>query len=321
MERGVGIEASPRRGGGAGSCITKVLLAQVMDIADRCGATTIFVSGEALGSHVIPPELQNGKHRVLYVVGGEGETEHEEPESEDILRIPDVPLTRMSQVKVAAVLALGRGLIGHGDVVVFLTGQAGSGVLDTLIAMEVDREAELFRFIADAERIPKGVRPEVVARIIDLATELGAEGREGRPVGALFVIGDTERVVEFSRQLILNPFHGYSAEHRNVLDSHMEETVKEFSSIDGAFLVRGDGVMEACGVFLKTSSGGDLPQGLGTRHHVAAGITAITDSLAVAVSQSTGTVTLFRNGHILTEILRSRWSGRRIDRGRDDDMN
>lgn len=321
MERSTEIDVVPRQGGACGSRITRVLLAQVLDVADRCGANTIFISGEALGAHDAPPELRTTRHRLLYVVAGDGDGTYDEVEREGILRIPNVPLTRMSQVKVAAVLALGRGLIGLGDVVVFLTGQAGSGVLDTMIAMEVDREAELFRFITDAARIPKGVRPEVVARIIDLATELGAEGREGRPVGALFVIGDSDRVTAFSRPLVLNPFHGYEPERRNILDTHMEETVKEFSAIDGAFLVRGDGVMEACGVFLKTSSGGDLPHGLGTRHHVAAGITALTDSIAITVSQSTGTVTIFRGGHILTEILRSRWHGRRgSDRGRDEDM-
>lgn len=293
-----------------GACITRVLLRQVLCVADECGARTIFVSGEALTHARLPEELLTGRHRILYVVGRDRGMTMAPRDGETILSIPDVPLTRMSQVKIAAILALGLGLIGHGDVVIFLTGQAGSGVLDTLCAMEVGREAELFHYIGDLERIPKSVRPEVVARVLDLATELGAEGREGRPVGALFVVGDSERVMGLTRPLVLNPFYGYQPEHRNILDARMEETVKEFSSIDGAFVIRGDGVMEACGVFLKTTAGGDLPQGLGTRHHVAAGITAVTDSIAVAVSQSTGTVTLFRGGHILTDILRSRWLGR-----------
>ena len=45
-----------------------------------------------------------------------------------------------------------------------------------------------------------------------------------------------------------------------------------------------------------------LPQGLGARHHAAAGITAVTEAIAITVSESTGTVTIFRHGLIVTEI-------------------
>ncbi|MBN1909600.1 MAG: diadenylate cyclase [Pirellulales bacterium] len=50
----------------------------------------------------------------------------------------------------------------------------------------------------------------------------------------------------------------------------------------------------------------ELPQGLGVRHHAAAGITAVTDSLVVTVSESAGTVSIFRNGAIVTEIEKLR---------------
>jgi DNA integrity scanning protein DisA with diadenylate cyclase activity len=45
-----------------------------------------------------------------------------------------------------------------------------------------------------------------------------------------------------------------------------------------------------------------LPQGLGTRHTAAAAITQATDSVALAISESTGKVTLFRQGKIMTVI-------------------
>ena len=83
---------------------------------------------------------------------------------------------------------------------------------------------------------------------------------------------------------------------RNVLDRRLEETVKEFSAIDGAFVVRGDGVVLAAGRYLVPQ--GPLeepsPQGLGTRHEAVAGITVDTDALALCISQSTGTVSIFR---------------------------
>ena len=35
--------------------------------------------------------------------------------------------------------------------------------------------------------------------LIDLAVTIGVEGWEGRPIGALFVIGDSNKVMENSR--------------------------------------------------------------------------------------------------------------------------
>ena len=76
---------------------------------------------------------------------------------------------------------------------------------------------------------------------------------------------------------MINPFHGYPESERNILDPRLEETIKEFSAIDGAFIVRGDGVILAAGRYLAPRGKLDppLPHGLGTRHEAAASITAM----------------------------------------------
>src|SRR5947209_1583254 len=84
-------------------------------------------------------------------------------------------------------------------------------------------------------------------RLLALASEPGLEGREGRPVGALFIVGDSDRVLAQSRQLVINPFRGDPEEDRNVLDARPEETIREFSAIDGAFIIRGGGVILGAG--------------------------------------------------------------------------
>jgi DNA integrity scanning protein DisA with diadenylate cyclase activity len=152
------------------------------------------------------------------------------------------------------------------------------------------------------------VRPDVLERVLNIAAELGYEGREGKMVGGLFVVGDSQNVLALSRQLILNPFKGYSEEARNILAPELKETVKELSSIDGAFIIRGDGVIEAAGTYLTASTRDihDLPAGLGARHQAAAGITAVTNAVAIAVSQSTGHVTVFRRGHIIADLEKPR---------------
>jgi diadenylate cyclase len=49
-----------------------------------------------------------------------------------------------------------------------------------------------------------------------------------------------------------------------------------------------------------------LPHGLGTRHEAAAAITAATDAIALCVSQSTGTISIFRRGSLVTDIQKPR---------------
>ena len=66
------------------------------------------------------------------------------------------------------------------------------------------------------------------------------------------------------------------------------------------------GVIETAGAYLRITSGADLnlPAGLGARHQAAAGISAVTRAIAVTVSQSTGIVSIFRNGILVMEIER-----------------
>jgi DNA integrity scanning protein DisA with diadenylate cyclase activity len=224
-----------------------------------------------------------------------------------VVRIPDIPLTRAGQIKVATLVAAVEGLVHPGDRIVWLTGLDDSGTLDMLMVLDLGTEFEMFSASA-AEPLPSDVRPAVFERVLTLASELGLEGREGRPVGTLFILGDTERVLSQSRQLVINPFHGYPEVERNILDRRLEETVKEFSAIDGAFIIRGDGVILAAGRYLVPQGKLDepLPQGLGTRHEAGAGITTNTDALALCVSQSTGTVSIFKGGRLLADIQKPR---------------
>lgn len=286
--------------------ITASLLNHLADIVRECQATALFVYVDALaGARLdLPADVAE---KVFYVTKTVDEDRQRQDALGRHLRVPNVTLTRMGQAKMAAFLALSRGLIHRGDVIVCLSGMAGSGTLDTIVVSEVGREFEMFSVTTDEDDVLR-VRPEVLERVIEIATQLGSEGREGRPVGALFVVGDTERVLSLSKQLVLNPFSGYPEEVRNILDPALTETVKEFASVDGAFVIRPDGVIVSAGTYLKTASQDEhvLPQGLGARHHAAAGITSVCEVVAVVVSQSTGTVMIFQGGQIVTSIERPR---------------
>ncbi len=301
-------------GNGSARVITRGLLTHVAGIVRSCGATALFVYVDALEGPELELELLSAVDAKVFCVTKESRSE--QTCGEDCLRclrVPDVPLTRIGRVKIAVFLALSRGLIAQGDRIVFLSGLAATKTLDTIIVTEVGREYEIFATGTNLMDASSGILPEVVERVVDIASELGSEGREGRAVGAMFIVGDTDRVVPLTRQLVLNPFKGYRPEERNILDCSLEETVKELATLDGAFIIRGDGVMETCGSYVRTASQEEyeLPRGLGARHHAAAAITAVTGSIVVTVSESTGSVTIFRGGQIVTEIQKPRSIGQK----------
>jgi DNA integrity scanning protein DisA with diadenylate cyclase activity len=227
-----------------------------------------------------------------------------------VVHVPDIAMTRAGQIKVATLVAAAESLIKAGDRLLCVSGIDRSGCIDTIMVLDMGTEIELFSASA-ADPLPRDVTPAVFERILTLASELGVEGREGRTVGTLFVVGDSDRVLSQSHQLVFNPFHGYPEEDRNILDPRLEETIKEFSAIDGAFVVRGDGVVLSAGRYLAPRGKLDepLPQGLGTRHEAAAATTVTTDSLAVCVSQSTGTVSIFRRGRLILDVQKPRGRG------------
>jgi diadenylate cyclase len=147
-------------------------------------------------------------------------------------------------------------------------------------------------------------RRHTLESVVHLAVELAREGREGRKVGTLFVIGDVDNVLEQSRSLLLDPLYGHSEELLQVERPEFRETIKELAQLDGAFVVRDDGVFVSAGRYVDVEVGAPenfLP-GLGTRHAAAASVSRQTNAIAVVVSQSS-VVRVFANGQVRAEII------------------
>jgi DNA integrity scanning protein DisA with diadenylate cyclase activity len=216
--------------------------------------------------------------------------------------LPEVQLSRTGYLKIGFLSALSKGLLKSGDVIVCVGGVPEQGYMDTIMLIEVSTESQLFSGEVTAS-FTSEIRPDVFETLLGIVLELANEGREGKPVGSIFVLGDHEKVLSLSSQLVFNPFHGHPEEELNIHSPQVRESLKEFSSIDGAFVIREDGVVLAAGRYLNVGYHGEaLPQGLGTRHASAAAITQATKSVALTISESTGKVTLFKDGKILTEV-------------------
>ncbi len=120
--------------------------------------------------------------------------------------------------------------------------------------------------------------------------------------GALIVLEQNQSLIEYERtgievdallssQLLINIF-----EHNTPLH-------------DGAVIVRGDRVTSAT-CYLPLSDNMDLSKELGTRHRAGIGISEVTDSLTVIVSEETGYVSVAYDGqlyrNLTTEELREK---------------
>ena len=142
----------------------------------------------------------------------------------------------------------------------------------------------------------------ICKQVIKLAIEIAREGREGKPVGTAFVLGDSDAVLERSRQLILNPLAGHSECERMITNPDMRENIKELSLLDGAFVIREDGTVEAAGRYISIdTSNVRLSKGFGTRHVSVAAITQETKAIGIVVSESGGQVRIMARGRIILE--------------------
>ncbi len=112
--------------------------------------------------------------------------------------------------------------------------------------------------------------------------------------GALIVVENDMQLTEFertgisldalvTRQLLINIFEKNTPLH------------------DGAVIVRGDRVISAT-CYLPLSDNMALSKDLGTRHRAAVGISEVSDSLTIIVSEETGTVSYAREGRIVRDV-------------------
>ncbi len=142
--------------------------------------------------------------------------------------------------------------------------------------------------------------PAVIRDVLEVTIELGKKGQKGKQVGALFVVGDAGKVMNKSRPLSYNPFE---KSHVHVGDPIVNVMLKEFSRLDGAFVISDSGKIVSAYRYLEPSAEGvDIPKGLGARHMAAGAITRDTNAVAIVLSESDGLVRAFKGGELLLEL-------------------
>jgi DNA integrity scanning protein DisA with diadenylate cyclase activity len=255
----------------------------------------------------IPPHELRGKpckKKLIYAVTSEKLAERLRKQKQAVVLVPPYDYSRAERVKVALIAATSSEKLKDKDIAICVTGLIGKPI-DTLMQVQVGSSLDN-SVAAEGVKLGERFNSQVIDALIQLAVQIGQEGFEGHPIGTILTIGDCEAVMAQSRQLTLNPFQGIPEEERNILDPKIREAIKNFSVLDGAFVIREDGVVLAAGRYLTAVDHNvQIPLGMGARHTAAASMTATTECLALAVSQTSGAVRFFKNGAIILELHQS----------------
>jgi diadenylate cyclase len=152
-----------------------------------------------------------------------------------------------------------------------------------------------------------GYDPDVLESLMELAVEVAREGREGKRVGTLFMLGDENAVLSRSRPLILDPLLGHPESARHIANLNLRGTIKELAQLDGGFARSQAGiVLSACRYLDAVTADVEVPLGLGSRHIAAANMSAVTKAVGIVVSESS-VVRIFCHGHLAGEIIPELW--------------
>jgi diadenylate cyclase len=231
--------------------VSKVILEHACRIAGEIGAKAVLMYAAVADDLPViddPGLCMN----IILVTKGDEEIPSKFKDCGVLIQVPNVNLTRVGQIKIAITKGIALGLFTQGDKLVCVSGVPRFGYVDSIFVIDVGKEFEIL-VSGNFSDLAHGVYPEVFGAVMNLAIELAAQGREGRKVGTIFVLGDHEKVMQLSRQMIINPFMGYTDEQRNILNPELKETIKEFSAIDGAFIVKDNGTIVTAGRHLSAA--------------------------------------------------------------------
>ncbi len=217
-----------------------------------------------------------------------------------IVNLPDAPVFDM--LTQALLEAVADDIVVPGAAVVAVYSGFEADQIDSISYIELDEH--LGRLTArDLRELETSVPLETLKTVVDLAVDIGREGREGKPVGTMFIIGDTRKVLSYCHPAGFDPVRGHKRDERDLHDPRAREAVKEIAQLDGAIVVTADGIVErACQIVDAPHANLTLSKGLGTRHWAAAAISRVTKAISVVVSESNGTVRLFGNGEVMLRI-------------------
>ena len=276
---------------------SKLLVNHCFDLARELRITKILVFAESVMDQRYLLENRD-QETIILLTKDKAKIREEFLPHCTLISLPGQNLSRSDQFQLGLLIAVLHEFVEHDETVLCITGLVGSLRLDNLLITNLLRDNKWLQK-RTYEKIPKKVlRSQEFIRLLDIALRLARQGREGKKIGTIFVLGDYQKYDKYLTQLVLNPCKGHPKKSRNIHDNDFFETIREFAALDGAFIVDNTGVVEKAGVYLNppASEKTSMLKGFGARHAAAASLTATTEALTITVSESSSSVVVFFDG-------------------------
>jgi len=208
---------------------------------------------------------------------------------------PEIGINVLTQAKDIMLTCIAEGLVDNSDRILFVI----STDVDTILFFDVHNMG-----IANLkDKVGSRIDIKVLESTFNIGSHIVREGKEGIPTGALFILGDVNNVLRYTRDSIKDPLQGYNKSELNITDRSNWKTIKEFSMMDGAFVVDEEGFPRSAGryVMFKEDINDTVEEGFGGRHLAAASVTRNTRAIAVVVS-SEGPIRIYKDGEKIYDV-------------------
>src|SRR5438477_8837113 len=124
-----------------------------------------------------------------------------------VLNMADSPV--YEKLTQALLESVADDILAPGAQVVALYSGFEAGTIDSISVIHLGEH--LGQLTArDLRQLETRVPLDTLKTVVDMAVEIGREGREGKPVGTLFVVGDSRKVMASSHPTGFDPVRGYS---------------------------------------------------------------------------------------------------------------
>ncbi|MFK7767942.1 MAG: DNA integrity scanning protein DisA nucleotide-binding domain protein [Mariniblastus sp.] len=297
------IKPSARKKSVSHDCESLMLAKCGFELAKSLQVSKVMVQASEVNEPALF-EVHRADKCIVWLVRTRQDMPEQLHERDVVIELPESTHSRENQLKVGMLLAVLKGIVALDENVVCLSGLADSKRMDTLFVANARRDFPWFEKRTFQEMSQLISTHEFVSTL-GVALRLAKEGREGKPIGTSFVLGDEFELSPYLKQLVLNPCQGHPSKNREIHNPEFFETIREFAALDGAFVIDNNGVVQSAGTYLNAPSTNTLAQGLGARHAAARSITELTHAISLVVSSSSGTVTVFHEGQMVLELERN----------------
>ncbi|MFH2218768.1 MAG: pyruvate kinase alpha/beta domain-containing protein, partial [Pseudomonadota bacterium] len=156
----------------------------------------------------------------------------------EAILLPLRAIDKYSQVRHVVSVALKSSTVSVGDFIVCALGRdVYQEEGDLVVLTNVEHSVEHLS-ISHFLKLTDAIQPKVLEIAIAIACKIGRAARRGKRLGAIFILGDSVRVLENSKQLIPNPFQGHDEASRRLTNPDIHDAIVELAKLDGAFIVR-----------------------------------------------------------------------------------